>query len=470
MNEIMNGIIVPDLELNEYAPLLEAQKAFFRRGDTLRTDFRICALQRLKKAILAREGELNAALKADLNKSPDESYATETGMVLHELNFAISHLRRWAAPKVRPTSLSQFPATGRVLPTPYGCSLIISPWNYPFHLAMVPLVSALAAGNTAVVKPSEDTPAVAGFIADLIAEVFAPEYVTVVRGHREVNQALLDLPFDKIFFTGSPFVGQVVMEKAAAHLASVTLELGGKSPCIVDESADLALAARRIAFGKILNAGQTCVAPDYVLVHERVKEEFLSLLREEILRQLGEDPVNNDDYVRMVNKKHFLRVCELCVGQKVYCGGRTDPAKLKLEPTVLVDVEPDSPVMQEEIFGPVLPVLSWRTWEDVRGVIDRNPEPLALYVFTGDKTFRERALTQITSGGACINDVVVHLATPHLPFGGVGNSGMGSCHGKAGFDAFTHYRSVLCRGKLDLPMRYQPYDEKKARLVRMFLK
>lgn len=470
MNEIISELFAPVEAENEYAPLLEAQRDFFRRGDTLRTDFRLCALRRLKRAILDREGELNAALKADLNKSPDESYATETGMVLHELNFALSHLRGWAAEKARPVPLNQFPARGRVLPCPYGCALIISPWNYPFHLAMIPLISALAAGNTVILKPGEDAPATAAFLADLIAQVFPPEYVTVVQGEKEAASALLDLPFDKIFFTGSPWVGRVVMEKAAAHLTPVTLELGGKSPCIVDRTADLPLAARRIVFGKLLNAGQTCVAPDYVLVHEEVKEALLDLLREEILTQLGEAPLTNDDYVRMVNKKHFLRVCKLCVGQKVFCGGRTDPAALKLEPTVLTDVDPDSPVMEEEIFGPVLPVLTWRSWEEARAILDRNPQPLALYVFTEDKAFRDRALREIPSGGACVNDTVVHLTAPHLPFGGVGNSGMGACHGKAGFDAFTHYKSVLLRGKTDLSMRYHPYTEKKAKLVRMFLK
>lgn len=453
-----------------YEELLERQRAFFEKGDTLRPDFRICALRKLKGAIRRREGELNAALKADLNKAPDESYLTETGMVLSELDFAISHLRGWAAPKRRPTPLSQFPARSRVLPSPYGCTLIISPWNYPFQLALAPLISALAAGNTAVVKPGEDAPATAIFLEDLLGEVFDRDYVAVVRGDAACADSLLDLPFDKIFFTGSPRVGRLVMEKAAAHLTPVTLELGGKSPCIVDSSADLALAARRVVFGKFLNAGQTCVAPDYVLVEEAVREPFLELLQEEILRQFGEEPLDNDDYGRLVNKKHFLRVCQLCAGRKVYHGGRTDPAHLTLEPTILVDVDPDSPVMAEEIFGPVLPVLSYRNWEEARAVIRRNPEPLALYVFTRRKQFRDRVLKELAFGGACVNDTVVHLATPYLPFGGVGGSGMGACHGKAGFDTFTHYKGVLFRGRTDLDMRYRPYTREKARLVRLFLR
>lgn len=450
--------------------LLRSQRTFFETGETRRVDFRLCALKKLKKALIQREQELFAALKADLNKSHRESYLTEVGIVRSEIDFALSNLRHWAAPRRVPTPLAQFPAHSRILPSPYGCALILAPWNYPLQLALCPLVSALAAGNTAVVKPGEDAPETARVLSELLGEAFPPEYVAVVQGDAETAEELTRLPFDKIFFTGSPYVGRKVMENAAGNLVPVTLELGGKSPCIVEETADIPLAARRIVFGKILNAGQTCVAPDYVLVQNGVKEALLEAIREEITEQLGERPLENEDYGRMVNKKHFLRVCELCVGQKVFCGGRTDPAKLKIEPTVLTGVDPDSPVMAEEIFGPVLPVLGWEDWEEARAILDRNSEPLALYVFTQNRAFRERVLREVAFGGACVNDTVVHLATPHLPFGGVGSSGMGSCHGKAGFDAFTHEKSVLYRGKTDLSMRYQPYTKQKERLVRLFLR
>lgn len=450
--------------------LLAAQKAFFARGETLEVNYRICALKRLRDAIRDREGELNEALKADLNKSPQEAYLTETGMVLSEIDFAISHLRRWALPRRVPTPLSQFPARSLIIPVPYGCVLILSPWNYPFLLAVSPLVSALAAGNTAVVKPGEEAPATAAFLESLLRELFQPDYVAVVQGGAEASQALLAQAFDKIFFTGSPRVGRLVMAQAAQNLTPVTLELGGKSPCIVDQSADLPLAARRIVFGKFLNAGQTCVAPDYVLVQASVKERLLELLRGEIQAQYG-DGLGNESYVRIVNRRHFDRLTGLLEGQRIYCGGRGDPATLKLEPTVLDGADPDSLVMTQEIFGPILPVIAWEERGEALRFVAGRPAPLALYLFTRDKAWGKELLGRVGFGGGCVNDTVVHLASPWLPFGGVGNSGMGACHGKAGFDAFTHEKSLLQRGgKPDLDMRYQPYSNRKSALVRFFLK
>ncbi len=455
----------------EYQALLARQKAFFDRGAALDTDFRICALKRLKDAIRRETADLANALWEDLNKSPSEAYLTEIGPTLSEIDFAISHIRRWTRPRRVPTPLAHFPAKSRIYPSPYGCTLILSPWNYPFQLAVIPLISALAAGNTAILKPGEDAPATAAALARLVKGCFPEEYVTVVQGGAETSQALLSLPFRKIFFTGSPSVGRLVMAQAAEHLASVTLELGGKCPCIVDETADLALAARRIVFGKFLNAGQTCVAPDYLLVHEEKKEPLLTLLKEEISRQYGRDPLKNPSYVRIINRRHFRRLTALLEGERILWGGVGEEASCKLVPTLLDGPAWDRPVMEEEIFGPILPLLTYRREEEVYAALERHPEPLALYLFTRRTPWREKLLRSLTFGGACVNDTVVHLANPHLPFGGVGTSGLGSCHGRAGFLAFTHEKGVLIRGgRPDLPFRYPPYSSQKDWILGQFLK
>lgn len=448
--------------------LLAGQRAFFFQGGTREISRRMEALRALGAAIRRREGELNAALKADLNKSPEEAYLTEVGLVLAELEFAVAHLKKWATPRRVPTPLAQFPAKSVIFSAPYGCVLVISPWNYPFLLAISPLISALAAGNTAVVKPGEDAPATAAFLEELLGEVFPRTYVAVVQGGQEASEALLAQPFDKIFFTGSPRVGRLVMEQAARHLTPVTLELGGKSPCIVDATADLPLAARRIVFGKFLNGGQTCVAPDYLLVEAGVKDRLATLLAEEIRRQYGPRPLENEHYVRMVNQRHLDRLLGLLEGQTVLHGGRWD--RLTLEPTLVDTPHWDSPLMEEEIFGPILPIVPWTHWSEVAELVNRRPNPLALYLFTGDRTRERELLGQVRFGGGCVNDTVVHLASSRLPFGGVGASGMGACHGKAGFDAFTHEKSILFRGRWpDLPMRYAPYTPHKSRLIRFFL-
>ncbi len=455
----------------EYQTLLARQRAFFDGGNTLGIEGRICALKKLKDGIRRQEGALTAALKADLNKSREEAYLTEIGPTLSELDFAISHLRKWAAPRRRPTPLAQFPARSMVYPAPYGCALILSPWNYPFQLAVIPLISALAAGNTAVVKPGEDAPATAAALARLLADCLPEELAAVVQGGPETSQALLTLPFQKIFFTGSPRVGKLVMAQAARQLIPVTLELGGKCPCVVDETADLPLAARRIVFGKLLNAGQTCVAPDYVLVHASQKPALLSHLKAEILRQYGARPLENQGYVRIVNRRHFDRLTALLEGESLFCGGEADPERLKLAPTVVDEPDWDSPVMAGEIFGPILPVLSYEEDDAIFAALARHPDPLALYLFSRRKPWREEMLRRLSFGGACVNDTVVHLSSPYLPFGGVGTSGMGACHGKAGFDAFTHEKSVLIRGgRPDLDVRYQPYNSRKEALVRALLK
>ena len=449
--------------------ILSAQRAFFRTGATLPVEGRLAALRRLKSAILRHGDDINAALKADLNKSPFESYMCEVGMVLSELSFIQKHLRRWARDRRVPTPLAHFPAASFLHPEPYGVTLVMAPWNYPFLLTMEPLIGALAAGNCVVVKPSNYAPAASALIARLLGEVFDPAHVAVVQGGRAENQALLDQKFDYIFFTGSPAVGREVMARAARHLTPVSLELGGKSPCIVDASAHLPLAARRIAFGKFLNAGQTCVAPDYLLVHESVKERLADQLEKAVTAFFGADPLSCDDYVKIINHKHYRRLLGLLEGERARFGGQARDGRIA--PTLLDAVTPNSPVMQEEIFGPLLPMLTYRELDEAVAFVSERPKPLALYLFTRDKEVERQVLSRLSYGGGCVNDTVVHLATSRLPFGGVGESGMGSYHGKASFDTFTHDKGILKKSnRMDLPMRYRPYSEGKGRLVKLFLK
>ena len=457
----------PDIQPYE---IIHKQKTFFQSGQTLPLTVRLIVLDKLQSAIRAMQDEILAALQADLGKSSFEGYMTEVGMTLDELAYMKKHLQRFAKARRVKTPLAQFSAKSWVAPSPYGCVLIMSPWNYPFYLAIGPLVDALAAGNVALIKPSAYSPATSAVIHKLIAACFPPEYVSVVTGGREVNQALLDQHFDFIFFTGSKAVGRLVMEKAARYLTPISLELGGKSPCIVDDTADLKTAAARIVFGKYLNLGQTCVAPDYLLVHESVAEKLLPLLRAEIRKQFGEHPLENPDYGRIINEKHFKRLLGLIEGERVYAGGEYDE-RLRIAPTILTGVMLASPVMQEEIFGPILPVLTFRTYEDIYRVVDTHPTPLALYLFSNDKAVRREITSRISFGGGCINDTIIHLATSEMGFGGVGESGMGAYHGQAGFDTFTHYKSMVEKANwIDLNMRYQPYNEIKRKLVKLFLK
>ena len=447
------------------------QRQFFMEGKTLSLSYRRDALARLRQSILTHEADINAALRADLNKSPTESYMCEIGMTLSELSYVQKHMSRWAKDRCVATPLAQFHAKSFTVKQPYGVALIMSPWNYPFMLTLDPLIGAIAAGNCCVVKPSAYSPATSAIIRTLVGECFPPEYVTVVEGGRAENKALLDQEFDYIFFTGGVTVGKEVMEKAARHLTPVTLELGGKSPCIVDHTAKLDLAAKRLVFGKLLNCGQTCVAPDYLLIERSVKERFLESVRKWITVMYGENALTNDGYVKMINQKHFDRVCGLIDPEKVVIGGASDPATLKIQPTVMDNVTPEDAVMQEEIFGPVLPVLTFDTIEEAETFVRSRPHPLALYLFTENKAVKERFLRRVSFGGGCINDTIIHLATSRLGFGGVGNSGMGSYHGKKSFDTFSHEKSIVDKSTwLDLPMRYAPYTNSGEKLIRMFMK
>ena len=453
----------------EIQELAAQQRTYFNTGATRTAAFRRQALERLRAALLEREEELNAALLADLNKAPAESYFTETGMVLEELRFQLKHFEKWARPRRVITPLAQFPSRGELLPEPYGCVLIMAPWNYPVQLCLTPLVGAIAAGNCAVVKPSAYAPASSAAIARLLGEIFPPEFVAVVEGGRAENRALLEQKFDYIFFTGSPAVGREVMAAGAKNLTPVTLELGGKSPVIVDSTADIPLAARRIAFGKVLNAGQTCVAPDYLLLHRSVKDAFVREYRRAL-----EEFFPGGDYEELpciVNDKHFRRASCLLAEQRVLIGGETDATRRFIAPTLLDETDPAAPVMQEEIFAPILPMLCWQEREEAVRFVQSRPKPLALYLFTRDKEMERAVFDRCSFGGGCVNDTIVHLACSGLPFGGVGNSGKGSYHGKQSFDTFTHYRSVLKKANwLDLPMRYHPYSGEKLRWIKRFLK
>ena len=453
----------------EIKSIVAAQRDYFSSGATLNVDGRLAALDRLRDAILRRQADIDGALKADLNKSGFETYMCETGLVLNELNYVRRHLRKWAKDKTVPTPLAQFPSRSFRHPEPYGVVLVMAPWNYPFMLAMEPVAGAIAAGNCVVIKPSAYAPATSAVMASLIAETFAPRFVTVVEGGRAENQALLDQKFDYIFFTGGTAVAREVMTKAASNLTPVSLELGGKSPVIVDRTADIKVTARRLAFGKYLNAGQTCVAPDYLLVHESVRDALAAELEQCVRDCFGDDPIANPDYVKIINDKHYRRIQGLMAGEHVLFGGQARDGKIA--PTLLDGVTKDSPIMQEEIFGPVLPMLTFRELEEAISFVNARPKPLALYLFTTDKEAERQVLSRVSYGGGCVNDTVIHLATPYMPFGGVGDSGMGGYHGRASFDTFTHYKSVLKKANwLDLPMRYQPYTKGHFKLIKMFLK
>lgn len=451
--------------------LVKRQKSFFRKGHTHSYAFRIKMLERLERTIKLHEKAIMSALRRDLHKSATESYMTEVGMTLSEISYVRRHLKEWMKPARVKTPLAQFPSVSFTVSEPYGAVLIMSPWNYPFLLSMDPLVGAIAGGNCAIVKPSAYAPATSSVIRKIVEEAFPPEYVAVVEGGRDENEALLEQRFDYIFFTGSVQVGKLVMEKASANLTPVTLELGGKSPCIVDRTADIELAAKRIVFGKFVNSGQTCVAPDYVLIQEEVQEEFIAAAKRWIHRMLGKNPLDNRDYPRIVNQKHFHRVCGLMKSGVVAEGGTTNPETLQIAPTILRDVNWEDAVMQEEIFGPVLPVLSFADIDQAIEAVRVREKPLALYLFTGSRKVEQKVLETVSFGGGCINDTLIHLATPYMGFGGVGNSGMGSYHGQESFRTFTHRKSIVKKSTvLDLPFRYHPYSGTKDKLIRLFLK
>lgn len=459
----------------EIERIVEEQRRFFASGRTKEYGFRRRALRSLFEALKEQEEELEQALKKDLNKSVFESYLSELGLTLSELGYARRRLKEWMRPERTAASLSQLPAECFIVPEPYGVALIMAPWNYPVLLCLEPLIAAIAAGNCVVLKPSAYAPAVSAALKKILKSIYPEKYVAVVEGGREENRGLLEQRFDYIFFTGGVTVGRLVLEKAAANLTPVTLELGGKSPCIVDETADLKLAARRIAFGKLLNAGQTCVAPDYLAVQESVREKLCFYLQKELERMLGE-ALANPDYPAMINRKHFDRVASLIkssvtAGASIRFGGGAKESSLQIEPTVLTDVTPDMPVMGEEIFGPVLPVVTWRTGKELKRLVGSFDKPLALYLFSRSKKMQAWTMKTFSFGGGCVNDTVLHLASPHMPFGGVGKSGMGAYHGKRGFETFSHKKSVVRKiSHPDNPLRYHPYTPQKEKLLRLALR
>lgn len=454
----------------EAKPLVDAQRAYFKKGETISITYRMEALNKLKAAIQQYEKPLLEAIQTDLGKSASEAYMCEVGLTLAEISYFQKHLRSWAKTRRMATPLTNFAAKSMIVQEPYGVVLIMSPWNYPVLLSLEPLIGAIAAGNTVVLKPSAYSPATSGVIAEMIENIFPAEYVTVVRGGRAENQSLLEQKWDYIFFTGGVTVGKMVMQKAAEHLTPITLELGGKSPCVIDHTANLRIAARRIVFGKYLNCGQTCIAPDYALVEASVHDEFVRLLKEETEKMYGKNILDNKDYGKMINDKHFQRVLGLIESKKVVMGGTANAATLRIEPTILDGVTADDAVMQEEIFGPILPVLTVQNIDEAYDFIQNRPHPLALYLFTNDKAVEKRFMEQVPFGGGCINDTIIHIATHNLPFGGVGNSGMGSYHGKKSFETFSHSKSIVKKYTwLDLSLRYQPYGKIKDALVRMFL-
>ena len=452
--------------------LLEKHRAYYRSGATIPVKFRIEQLRKLYAAVKKYQTEINDALKSDLGKSHYEGFMCESGLVLTEISYMIRHTRRFAKRKTVPTPLAQFHSHSYKQPVPYGNVLIMSPWNYPFLLTLDPLADAIAAGNTAIVKPSAYSPATSKMVEKIVKECFSPEYVAVVTGGRAENTALLDQKFDFVFFTGSQAVGREVLRHTAEHLTPAVLELGGKSPCIVDATANIKLAAKRIVFGKYLNCGQTCVAPDYILCERSVKDAFVKAVVAEIKRQYGDDPLANKDWGKIINEKHFTRLCGLIDEKKIVIGGNTNASTCQIAPTVMDNVTYDDAVMGEEIFGPIMPILTFDHFDAVVDELKTKDKPLALYLFTSNKKHVKRVTTELSYGGGCINDVVIHLATSEMGFGGVGESGMGAYHGKDGFDAFSHYKSIVDKKTwLDLPMRYQPYKSKfYEKLLHIFLR
>ncbi|WP_082686359.1 aldehyde dehydrogenase [Bacillus coahuilensis] len=431
------------------------QKKYFQTGSTKPIETRIETLEKLKDLIKRNEQQLLDALKQDLHKSNQEGYLTEIGIIYEEIKFTLQHLKDWAKPKKVKTPFTHFGSKGYKIAEPYGVTLIIAPWNYPFQLTVSPLIGSIAAGNTAIIKPSELTPSVSHVMAEMINNHFDPAYLYVIEGGIETNQHLLKEPFDYIFFTGSVPVGKIVMEAASKHLTPVTLELGGKSPCIVHKDADLKLAAKRVAFGKLTNAGQTCIAPDYLFIHSSIKDEFLGEYSRVVEEFYGQDPLNSEKYGKIVNEKHFNRLTSYLDNGEIIFGGKTDKANHRIEPTLLVPSNRETPVMQEEIFGPIFPVLNYDELDEVIEHVNSRPKPLALYLFTQSEQVEENIVGNISYGGGCINDTIMHIATPYLPFGGVGESGIGSYHGESSFSTFSHYKSVLKQtNRFDFSFRY----------------
>ena len=455
----------------EISEILKSSKDYFNSKHTLPYSFRLSALKKLKSEILLKQVEIADAIKLDLGKSFEESYMSEIGMVISEINFAIKHLKKWIKPKKLKTPLAHSFSKSFIMAEPLGVVLIMSPWNYPFMLCLDPLVGAIASGNCAVLKPSNYSFNTSKIIREIISKIFPPSYITVVEGGREQNKELLDQKFDYIFFTGGIAVGTEVAKRASNNLIPYTLELGGKSPCIVEKSANLKIAATRIAFGKFLNCGQTCVAPDYILIDEKVKDKFLEYFKEAIIKMYTSSPLDNQNYGKIINQKHFNRISGLIDKNKVYYGGKTNEELLKIEPTILDNVTLNDAVMKEEIFGPIMPIISYKNFDEAEKIIRSFSSPLAFYVFSNNKKFIKYSLNSFHFGGGCINDTIIHLANPRLSFGGVGGSGMGKYHGYKSFEIFSNFKSIVKKYNfLDLPIRYAPYTKTKRKLIKFFMK
>lgn len=450
--------------------VFESQKEYFLTDSTRDLDFRIRSLRALREEIINNEREIQEALFKDLHKSEEEAYLTEIGIIVSEINQNIKKLKRWAKPKKVRSSIACFPSSAKIVSEPYGVVLIISPWNYPFQLAISPLIGAIASGNTAIVKPAEYSPNTSNIIKKIIDKVFNSNYVKTIIGGKEESQILLDFNFDYIFFTGSPVLGKVVMEKASKHLTPITLELGGKSPCIVDETCDIKLSAKRIAFGKFLNSGQTCIAPDHVFIHKSIKEEFVSELIKVINTFYSDDQEKSKDFGRIINELHFDRVSALLQDGDIIFGGKVNREERYISPTLIENIKQDSELLHSEIFGPILPIIEFENIDELIETIRVKPKPLALYIFSSSKQIQNKIIFKISSGGVCVNDTIMHLVPENLPFGGVGNSGMGSYHGKKSFETFSHQRSVLIRGTfLDIALRYPPFTNKKLSLIKKLI-
>ena len=449
--------------------IVKLQKEYFETGETFSYKFRKEQLKKLLFAIKCNQSEIVSALKTDLGKTETESYMSEIGMVNSEIKYLLKHLRCFMRTKRVIGEISNFPAKYYSMPVPKGNVLIMSPWNYPFLLTLEPLVDAIAAGNTVVVKPSAYSPATTQVIKRIIEENFEPNYIAVITGGRAANTDLLEQKFDHIFFTGSKAVGHEVLKHAEKNMTPVTLELGGKSPCIVDKTANIKIAAKRIIFGKLMNVGQTCIAPDYVLVHKEVYNDLLKELKNQIQEQYGTNTLDNINYGKIISEKHFERLTGLLSDQKIFCGGKCSKEQLKIEPTIIKSPKLDSAIMTEEIFGPLLPVIPYQTEREALGIIQKNPTPLALYVFTSDRGVQNYFLKKVQFGGGCVNDTLMHIASSRLAFGGVGTSGMGAYHGKRGFDTFSHYKSIVKKGKMEISVRYRPTTNTKEKLIKKFM-
>lgn len=455
---------------HNFQEILQKQRTFFKTGKTKDVKFRINQLKTLKTALEKHKTKIEEALYADLHKSPFEAHATETGITIAEISHNLKNINAWVQPTFTDTPLFFFPGQSYIQHEPYGVSLIISPWNYPIKNLLGPALGSITAGNTLILKPSEISSHTSSATKAMVDEFFDPEYLTVIEGGVAETTALLQLKYDYIFFTGAPPVGKIIYEAAAKNLTPCTLELGGKSPSIIDKSANLKIAAKRLIWGKFLNAGQTCVAPDYVFVHKEIKTKFIDILKQELKKFYGENPKQSDDFGRIISEKHFERISKLMKGN-IIVGGQTNANDLYIEPTVIDNVKPEDPVMQEEIFGPIMPLMDFEQVDEVINFINEREKPLALYIFAKSNKFADAIINQTSSGGVCVNETIMHMATPHLPFGGVGNSGFGSYNGWFGFDTFSHKKPIMKRSYMfDVPQKYPPFNNSKSKFIKFAIK